>query len=555
MPTASKRGVGTILIAAALPAFAAFPYCESSKEEAVDFILQTESLSKVYPNGTMANKQVDFAVVPGEILGLVGENGAGKSTLMKVLYGEEAPTSGRIVLEEKPVTFSSSQDAIKAGIGMVHQHFMLVPSLSLAENLVLGQEPKRGWTSFFDLEKAVAITEELAAKYNLNVFARARVVDVSVSMRQKLEILKALYRGAKILILDEPTAVLTPQETDELFAELEQLRKHGHTIIFISHKLNEIFKLCDRVSVMRDGRMIGTHRVADVDSQTISNEMVGREVILTVQKDKARPGDKVLTARDLSYIDDFGISALDHVSLSLRKGEILGVVGVDGNGQSELVRILTGSVKTLSGSVEVDGKNVTNAKPGDMRRAGLAHIAEDRMTVGTALPASIEDNLMADRYYKPTFTSRGGFLHRETMASSAAEIVETFDIRCNSPKQPVASLSGGNMQKVVIGREFTADADILVIAQPTRGVDVGAIEFIHKRIIEMRDAGKAVLLVSSDLQEVMSLSDSLVVMNSGKIVAYFDDAASTTDKELGLYMLGLKKQSPEEIGRVLHEQQ
>ena len=521
----------------------------------MDFILQTENLSKVYPNGTMANKQVDFAVVPGEILGLVGENGAGKSTLMKVLYGEEAPTSGRIVLEGRPVAFSSSQEAIKAGIGMVHQHFMLVPSLSLAENLVLGQEPKRGGISFFDLEKAVAITEELAEKYNLNVFARARVVDVSVSMRQKLEILKALYRGAKILILDEPTAVLTPQETDELFVELEQLRKHGHTIIFISHKLNEIFKLCDRVSVMRDGRMIGTHRVADVDSQTISNEMVGREVILTVHKGKAKPGDKVLTARDLSYIDDFGITALDHVSLSLRKGEILGVVGVDGNGQSELVRILTGSVKTLSGSVEVDGKNVTNAKPGDMRRAGLAHIAEDRMTVGTALPASIEDNLMADRYYKPAFTGRGGFLRREAMANAAADIVAIFDIRCNSPKQPVASLSGGNMQKVVIGREFTADADILVIAQPTRGVDVGAIEFIHKRIIEMRDAGKAVLLVSSDLQEVMSLSDSLVVMNSGKIVAYFDDAASTTDKELGLYMLGLKKQSPEEIGRVLHEQQ
>jgi simple sugar transport system ATP-binding protein len=272
-----------------------------------------------------------------------------------------------------------------------------------------------------------------------------------------------------------------------------------------------------------------------------------------VQKKKASPGEKVMVAKDLSYIDDFGIAALDHVSLALRKGEILGVVGVDGNGQSELVRILTGSARTLSGSVSVRGKDVTNGKPGALRRAGVAHIAEDRMTVGTALPASIEDNLMADRYLRPEFTGRGGFLKRGAMAQSASEIVSTFDIRCRSAKQLVSSLSGGNMQKVVIGREFTADADILIIAQPTRGVDVGAIEFIHRRIIEMRDQGKAILLVSSDLQEVMTMSDSLVVMNSGKIVAYFEDAAATTDKELGLYMLGLKRQGPEEIGKVLHE--
>jgi simple sugar transport system ATP-binding protein len=538
------RGVGIVLVGQD-------PW--DSKEAAVDFILRTEDLSKVYPNGTLANKQLDFGVASGEILGLVGENGAGKSTLMKILYGEEAPSSGKVFLEGKSVSFSSSQDAIKAGIGMVHQHFMLVPSLTLAENLVLGQEPRRGKTNFFDLEAAVAITEELAKKYNFKIFARARVVDVSVSMRQKLEILKALYRGAKILILDEPTAVLTPQETDELFVELQALRKHGHTIIFISHKLNEIFKLCDRVSVMRDGRMIGTHLVSDIDSQTISNEMVGREVILTVEKKKAEPGKKVLTARDLSYIDDFGIMAVDHLSFSLRKGEILGVVGVDGNGQSELVRILTGSIKTLSGSLAVEGKDVTNRKPGEMRKAGMAHIAEDRMTVGTALPASIEDNLVADRYFSREFTNRAGFLKTDAIAKTAADIVSGFDIRCGSPSQSVDSLSGGNMQKVVIGREFTAKAEILVISQPTRGVDVGAIEFIHKRIIKMRDAGKAVLLISSDLQEVMSLSDSLIVMNSGKIVAYFEDASATTDKELGLYMLGLKRMSPEEIGRVLHE--
>jgi simple sugar transport system ATP-binding protein len=519
----------------------------------LDNILETKGLTKVYGNGTLANRRVDFSLRRGEILGLVGENGAGKSTLMKVLYGEEAPTDGKILLDDKEMSFSSSQDAIAAGIGMVHQHFMLVPALSLAENLVLGKEPKKRGSRFFDLEEAVRITEELSAKYNLKVHARARVVDVSVSMRQKLEILKALYRGARILILDEPTAVLTPQETDELFVELKELKRQGHTIVFISHKLGEIMELCDRVSVMRDGRMIGSHEVSEMDSQTISNEMVGREVKLTVDKTPARPGSPALVARDLSYVDDFNITRVNHVSFTLRRGEVLGVVGVDGNGQTELVRILTGLARTLSGSVAVDGRDVTNASPGMVRRAGLAHVAEDRMTVGAALPASIQDNLLADRYADRKFTGPLGFMKGEAMAAEAASIVERFDIRCFSQGQPVSSLSGGNMQKVVVGREFTADAEVLVVSQPTRGVDVGAIEFLHKRIIAMRDAGKAVLLVSSDLTEVMSLSDSLIVMSGGKIVAYFPDASAVTDKELGLYMLGLKRQGDDEIKRVLHE--
>jgi simple sugar transport system ATP-binding protein len=454
-------------------------------------------------------------------------------------------------LDGKQVTFASSQDAIRAGIGMVHQHFMLVPTLTLAENLVLGKEPSKPHSGFFDLDRAVSITEELAAHYNLNVFARARVVDVSVSMRQKLEILKALYRGAKILILDEPTSVLTPQETDELFVELKELQKRGQTIIFISHKLNEIFRLCDRVSVMRDGKMIATHNVADVDSQSVSNEMVGRDVHLNITKTKQKPGNTVLTVRDISFVDDFGIKMLDHVSFSLKQKEILGVVGVDGNGQSELVKVITGGLKTLSGQVIAHGKDITNKSQAVVRREKVAHIAEDRMTEGTALSASIEENLVADRVSLPKYSSRYGFLHKEIIEETAREIIKSFDIRCSSPKQPVASLSGGNMQKVVVGREFTADADILIISQPTRGVDVGAIEFIYKRIIEMRDAGKAILLVSSDLQEVMSLSDSLIVMNSGKIVAYFPDATQTTDKELGLYMLGLKKQAAKEIEGVL----
>jgi general nucleoside transport system ATP-binding protein len=519
----------------------------------VDYILQTIRVSKVYSDGNAANRQVDFGVRPAEILGLVGENGAGKSTLMKVLYGEEPPSAGEILLDGRPVRFASSLEAIAAGIGMVHQHFMLVPSLSLAENLVLGKEPKKKGTRFYDLDEAVRITEELSRRYNLKVHARARVVDVSVSMRQKLEILKTLYRGARILILDEPTAVLTPQETDELFDELRELKRKGQTIVFISHKLNEVLALCDRVSVMRDGRMVGTHEVRDVDRQTISNEMVGREVKLVVEKTPAKPGSPVLVARGLSYVDDFGITMVDRVSFSLRSGEVLGVVGVDGNGQSELVRILTGAARTLTGSVHANGEDVTNASQGRIRRAGVAHVAEDRMTVGVALPASIQDNLLADRYRAPAFSTPAGFVRTRAMAAEAARIVRDFDVRCGSRTQQVASLSGGNMQKVVVGREFTADASILVVSQPTRGVDIGAIEFIHKRIIEMRDAGKAVLLVSSDLQEVMSLSDSLVVMHAGRIVAYFPDAAAVTDKELGLYMLGLRRQDDDAVRGVLHE--
>ncbi len=515
-------------------------------------ILEAVDLCKVYGNGTAANRHVDFSVRAGEILGLVGENGAGKSTLMKMIYGEEAPSSGELRLDGKPVRFASSRDAIAAGIGMVHQHFMLVPSLSLAENLVLGREPEKAG-GVFDLEEAVRVTEELSAKYNLRVMPRARVVDVSVSMRQKLEILKTLYRGARILILDEPTAVLTPQETDELFVELKELRNKGQTIIFISHKLGEVFELCDRVTVMRDGAMIATHEASSVDRQTISNEMVGREVSLTVDKGRASPGGAVLEVRDLSYVDDFGITMLDRVSLSLRAGEILGVAGVDGNGQSELVRILTGSAKALSGTVRKGGRDITNASPRAIRKSGMAHVAEDRMTVGAALPASIADNLLADRYADSRYTDRCGFLRRGAMAESASGIVERFDIRCASPGQPVASLSGGNMQKVVIGREFTADADTLVVSQPTRGVDIGAIEFIHRTIVSMRDEGKAILLVSSDLTELLALSDSLVVMHEGRIVAYFPEASKATDKELGLYMLGLEIQGEEEIRKVLHE--
>jgi simple sugar transport system ATP-binding protein len=516
-------------------------------------LIRTEKLSKIYPNGTFANKSIDFAVLEGEIHGLVGENGAGKTTLMKMLYGEEQPSAGQILIGEKPVSLVSEFAAIKAGIGMVHQHFMLVPSLTAAENLVLGKEPKRARTRTFDFEAAARITQELSEHYNLPVIARARVADLSVSMRQKLEILKALYRGARILILDEPTAVLTPQETEELFIELKTLKKQGKTIIFISHKLKEIFQLCDRVTVMRDGRLIAVHRVADVDVHQISNEMVGREVRFEITRPPMAPGEKVLEVRDLAFVDDFAIPKLRNVSFSLCKNEILGVVGVDGNGQSELVEIITGTQKALGGSVRAHGADITNRPPSVIRRSGIAHIAEDRMTVGTALPASIEQNVLADRYWSRQFSTKSGFLKSREMSAYSDTLIREYDIRCNSAHQPVASLSGGNMQKVVIAREFTANASILIISQPTRGVDIGAIEYIHSKIMEMRSAGKAILLVSSDLQEVMGMSDSLIVMHQGEIVAYFPDASLVTDKELGLYMLGLKRQGEDEIRKVLHE--
>jgi ABC-type uncharacterized transport system ATPase subunit len=514
-------------------------------------ILEAVDLTKVYGNGTVANKKVTLDIRAGEILGLVGENGAGKSTLMKILYGEEAPTSGTLRLGGRPVAFASIQDAIRAGIGMVHQHFMLVNNLTLAENLVLGHEPRRPGTGFFDLDAAVEQCETLAARYNLKVTARARVADVSVSMRQKVEILKALYRGAQVLILDEPTAVLTPQETEELFTELRQFRDQGHTIVFISHKLPEIFALCDRVAVMRDGRLVATHLIADIDHQSVSNEMVGREVQLTLSKAPAKPGPVVLTVNDLKYVDDFDLPVVNGIGFGLRAGEVLGVAAVDGNGQSELVQLITGLAKPLSGTIRVGGRNLTGASPAAYRKAGVAHVAEDRMTVGAALGASIEDNLLADRYRR--FTTPLGFLRRRAMNAAARDLVTSFDIRCGSERQSVGSLSGGNMQKVVVGREFTADAQVLVVSQPTRGVDVGAIEFLHRRIVAMRDEGKAVLVVSSDLNEVLSLSDSLIVLHKGQVAAFFPDASLVTDRELGLYMLGLKRQTDDEIRRAFHE--
>ncbi|MFZ5827373.1 MAG: ABC transporter ATP-binding protein [Bacillota bacterium] len=511
----------------------------------MDTILEMKGITKVYPNGVVANNRVDFAVAPGEVHALVGENGAGKTTLMKILFGLEQPTEGEIRLQGKPVVITSPARAIANGIGMVHQHFMLVPSLTVAENIVLGAEPRRGLS--IDLKAAIRRTEELAAQYNLPVEPTATIEDIPVGMRQKVEILKALLRGAEVLVLDEPTAVLTPQETTELFAALRNLKAQGHTIIFISHKLREVKAISDRVTVMRGGRVVGVTHTADATEADISRMMVGRDVVLKLEKAPAQPGPAVLRVEDLHYVAETGKEVLKGVSLTLRAGEILGVAGVEGNGQRELVEILTGLRKPAKGRVLIGQADVTGSDCRTVRRHGVAHIPEDRMTHGVAAAGSIEENLIADRSDSPQL-NRGLLLNMKAIRDLGLELVKAFDIRTQSPRTLIKALSGGNIQKVVVARELSAGPKVIIASQPTRGVDVGAMEFIHKKLMENRDAGVGILVVSADLSEVMSLSDRLAVMYGGEIVALFPDASKVTEQELGLYMLGLKRMEPQTNG-------
>ncbi len=482
-----------------------------------EYVVQMKGITKVYPNGVAANQGVDFNVKRGEIHALMGENGAGKSTLMKMLFGLEQPTEGEIFINGKKETLSSPTAAISKGIGMVHQHFMLVPNLTVAENMVLGMEPKQK-SLFLDYKKAVEITKEYAQKYNLQVDPDAKVRDIPVGMKQKVEILKALVRGAKILILDEPTAVLTTQETEELFKELVQLKEQGYTLIFISHKLNEIKQITDRMTIMRGGKSMGVYNTADVSKEEISRLMVGRDVILTVEKEKAVPAEVVLKVRDLEYTNEWNKKMLDRISFDVRKGEILGVAGVEGNGQRELVDMLFSLNTPDSGAVTVNGESVLNKSQRVVRDLGVSLIPEDRMTFGIAGTGTIEENLMSDR-----------------VASKRYNKGPLFD------------------QKVVVAREFSCNPVLIIADQPTRGIDVGATEFIRKKLVELSRAGAAVLLVSADLNEVMELSDSLIIMCNGKIAAYFEDTSRLDDTVMGEYMLGLKQQGEEEVRRVQHE--
>lgn len=509
-----------------------------------DFLVM-ENITKVYDNGVMANDNVCFSAEKGEIHAICGENGAGKSTLMKLLFGVEQPNQGRIIIRGQEVKLTSPLKAIEMGIGMVYQHFVLVPSLTIAENVMLGIEPKKGIR--FDRDKAVELTREICEKYNFDIDPLAKIEDISVGVKQKVEIIKALIRGAEILILDEPTAVLTPQETKELFEQLKILREAGHTIIFISHKLNEVKFLCDRVTIIRHGRTMGTHNVADVSEADISRLMVGSDVELVISKTEAKPKDAVLRVKDLVTYNEVGKKTLNGVSFTVREGEILGIAGVEGNGQRALINMITGFGEGGSGEVSINGKDIRSLSIKQLRQEGLVHVPEDRNVMGVAKNMTIRENLIADKINLPKY-NKGVTLNDDAIDEDTEQWIKDFDVVCSGSSQPVGMLSGGNVQKVVVARELTSYTKLIVCDQPTRGIDVGATEFIRKRLVQKRDEGNAVLLVSADLGEVMNLSDKLIVMYGGEIVAYFPDVTDITEEDLGFYMLGIKRMTAEEIG-------
>ncbi|MCL4248119.1 MAG: ABC transporter ATP-binding protein [Anaerolineae bacterium] len=507
-------------------------------------LLEARDIVKVYPNGVRANENVSLSVEKGEIHAIVGENGAGKSTLMKILYGLEQPTSGDIFLKEKQVEIESPHKAIELGIGMVHQNFMLVDSFTIAENIALGMEPQHGVT--IDRQKAIRDVEQLSSTYGLHVEPNQRIETVPVGMRQRVEILKALYRGAEILILDEPTAVLTPRETNDLFAAIRNLITEGKTVIFITHKLREVMEISDRVTVMRDARVVGTVNTRDTSVPELARMMVGREVFMVVDKPPVKHGKSVLEVRGLTYANEAGRKLLDHATFNVYESEILGVAGVEGNGQTELVEVLTGLRDATAGDAFVDGNSILNHGPRRVREAHVTHIPEDRLTNGIAADASIADNLIVDRYYRPPFT-KGLLLQPNAISDNSQALIDQFGILTQSGEQPVMSLSGGNMQKVIVAREFSSDPRLLIAAQPTRGVDIGAIEFIHQQLVDKRTEGLAILLVSADLQEVMKLADRIMVMYNGEIVCMLPNGPDLTEEKLGMYMLGAVRQTAEEM--------
>ncbi len=516
-----------------------------------DIVLSMEGITKIYSNGFVANKDINFQLRRGEIHGLVGENGAGKTTLMKVLFGHEQPEHGRILLNGEEVKIESPLHALSLGIGMVHQHFMLVNSLSVAENMVLGAEPKSGL--FYNAKQARKMTEETAKKFNLPVDPDALIKDLTVGYKQRVEILKVLLRGVQILILDEPTAVLTPQETEELFEQLVALKKQGYTIVFISHKLQEVKQICDRITVLRLGQVTGSANIEDVSIEDISRMMVGRDVMLNIEKDKAKPKNTVLKVRNLVHTNAFGVNAIDDISFDVRAGEILGVAGVEGNGQSELSETICGNMPLQKGTIEIEGQSIAHKSIHAIRNLHVGMVHEDRMIYGVSSGQSIEENLISDRYLTKPY-SKGGVLNHNYVNSWSKDRIKEFLIKCDGPEAPVKTLSGGNVQKVVAAREFSSKPKLLVASHPTRGIDVGATDLIRRKIVDLRDQNDtATLLFSADLNELINVSDSIIVMYEGKIVAYFEDLTNVTPEVLGEYMLGVKKQSEEEIRGVIHE--
>jgi simple sugar transport system ATP-binding protein len=494
--------------------------------------LEMRGITKRYP-GVVANDRIDLEIRPGEIHALLGENGAGKTTLMNVLYGLARPDEGQILLDGQEVHLTGPSDAIARGISMVHQHFMLVPVLTVAENIVLGEETMSG-PVFLDRKEAHKRIVALGRQFGFEVDPEAKVGSLSVGWQQRVEILKALYRDARILVLDEPTAVLTPQETEEIFAVLRSLAAGGHSIVFISHKLYEVLEIADRITVIRRGKVVGQRIPSETNEADLAELMVGREVSLTVDRGTSHPTDPVLRVDGLTVNDDRGSEVVHGVNLEIRGGEILGIAGVAGNGQDELIEALVGLRKPAGGSVSLDGKDVTGWSSRSIYGAGLAYVPADRHRFGLVLPFTIADNLVLTSYYRAPYAR--GILRNDAAIHETAETrIREFDVRTPTADAKASTLSGGNQQKVVVAREFGRDLRLLVLDQPTRGLDVGSIEFIHKQAIAKRDSGTALLLVSAELDEILELSDRIAVMYRGRIVAVVD--GRTADKnEVGLLM-------------------
>jgi simple sugar transport system ATP-binding protein len=504
--------------------------------------LEVRNITKRFP-GVLANDHVSFTLKKGEIHALLGENGAGKSTLMNVIYGLYSPDEGEIFLDGNPVEIRNSHDAIAQGIGMVHQHFMLVPVFTVAENIILGSEITRGLS--LDLRTARRRIHELSREYGLEVDPDAVVEDLSVGIQQRVEIVKALYRNVRILVLDEPTAVLTPQEVEDLFRVMRNLTLRGVSIIFITHKLKEVMAIADRITVMRRGRVVGTTTPAETSEQGLASMMVGREVLLRVEKAEATPGEVVLDVRDLTVLDERKVEAIRGVSFQVRAGEILGIAGVQGNGQTELAEALTGLRKIESGSIYLDGVELPPMKPRANFESGLGHVPEDRHKHGLVLAHTVADNEVLVTYYQPPF-AHGIRRDEEAVEENARRLIKQFDVRTPGPNVPVSNLSGGNQQKVIVAREFSRPVRLLLANQPTRGLDVGSIEYIHSELISMRDRGVGVLLISSELDEILSLSDRIAVMYHGRIVEILP-AKEATREELGLLMAGGTREEPVEV--------
>jgi simple sugar transport system ATP-binding protein len=490
-------------------------------------------ITKQFP-GVLANDHVDFDLRKGEVHALLGENGAGKSTLMNILYGLYRPDEGDILLQGKKISFGSAKDAIDRGIGMVHQHFMLIPVMTVAENIVLDVEPTRAGV-LLDYDAARERVREISTRYGLAVDPTAEVANISVGQQQRVEILKALYRGAEILILDEPTAVLTPQEAGELFSIIRSLQEGGTSIIFISHKLNEVLEIADRITVLRRGKTIDTVPREGATEEGLARMMVGREVLLRVDKPPPQTGNVLLEVRGLHVDDERGLPAVRDVSFQVRAGEIVGIAGVEGNGQSELIEAITGLRQAKEGEIVVDGNAIQHGSARGMLDAGVGHIPEDRQRRGLVLEFTIAENIALHDYNKAP-ASRYGWLSPRRLVQRARELIREFDVRGGGPNTPGGALSGGNQQKVVAAREVSRDPKVLVAAQPTRGLDVGAIEYLHRRLVQERDEGRAILLVSLELEEIFSLSDRILVMYEGRIVG--EHTPDVSEQEIGLEMLG-----------------